>query len=216
MWATVATRPDIAFAVALLSRFMEKPEKKHWEAVKRVIKYLKGTKQLRLTYGTSRTGMTAYTDSDWGTQSDRYSISGHTFIIDGGAVVWSSNKQHIIALSSAEAEYIATTHAIKEACWIHSFIGEITRPLRNPITVYCDNQAVISLSKNNCFQARTKHIDIRIKQMFETSKKNIIKLIYCPTDNMVADIFTKPLSRPKFQRFIQDLGLLSTRLEGEC
>jgi hypothetical protein len=204
MWAAVAICPNISFAVSVLLQFMENPARPHWEVIKRVFKYLKGSKQLQLTYGKTKNGLTIYTDADWGSQSDRHSISGHIFIIDGGAVSWSSNKQRLIALSSAEAEYIATTHAIKEA-----FISK-----RNHQTTYKSHQYLLRQSssniaiKNNQFQAQTKHIDVSYKYIYGTCKNQIIILKYCPTDEMVADIFTKLLAIKKFQTFSRLFGLL--------
>jgi transposase InsO family protein len=208
MWAAMGTRPDIAFAVSFLSQFMENPEKPHWEAVKRVLRYLKGTREFRLTYGEGERGMAGFSDADWGQQYDRHSISGYCFIIDGGAFSWSSSKQKLITLSSAEAEFVAITYAAKEASWIHHFISEIFRPIEKPIKLYSDNQSAIIISKNNKYQGRTKHIDIRYKWVFEiVTTHKLVDLQYRPTDRMTADIFTKPLPRPKLLRFISDMGL---------
>jgi hypothetical protein len=206
MWAAMGTRPDIAFAVSLLSQFMENPGHVHWEAVKRVLKYLKGTRNYKLTFGDGEKGLRGFTDADWGQQPDRHSISGHCFLLDGGAFSWSSNKQRLVTLSSAESEFVAITNAVKEACWIRSFLGEIFRPLAQPITLYCDNQAAIIISNNNKFQGRTKHIDIRYKFIYEIIENEMIQLQYCSTENMVADIFTKALPRSKLLYFLSLLG----------
>jgi hypothetical protein len=109
MWAAVVTRPDIAFAVSLLSQFMENPGKTHWEAIKRVFKYLKGTKNNELIIGKIKNGLIGYSDADWALQEHRHSISAYTFLIDGGAISWSCQKQHLITLSTAEAEFISLT-----------------------------------------------------------------------------------------------------------
>ena len=126
MYAAVGTRPDIAFAVAILSRFSINPGRAHWNAVKRVIRYLKGTVDLWLTFGyTTRDasllkshGLIGYADVDGSMQEDRRAISGYAFLIDGGAVSWSSKRQEIVVLSTTEAEYVAATHAAKEALWL--------------------------------------------------------------------------------------------------
>jgi hypothetical protein len=105
MWAAVMTRPDIAFTVSLLSQFMENPREVHWEAIKRVLRYLKGIKNHKLIIGKNKNGLIGYSDTDWTSQEHRHSISAYTFIIDGGVISWSCQQQHIIVLSTAKAEF---------------------------------------------------------------------------------------------------------------
>ena len=124
-----------------------------------------------------------------------------------GAVTWSSKKQGVVALSSTEAEYIAQTHAAKELIWLRTFLGEVSSKFTQPTTLHCDNQGAIALSKDNKFHARTKHIDIRYHFIREAVEDNKIHMSYIPTDENVADIFTKPLARPKFEKFAKMLGL---------
>jgi hypothetical protein len=200
-------RPDITFTVSLLSRFMANPGHIHWEAAKRVLRYLKGTKDLRLTYGTRADGLTGYTDADWASQDHRHSTSGYIFLIDGGAVSWSSKKQPVVALSSTEAEFIAATHATKELMWIRMIISEIIRPLTFPTTLLCDNQSAIALTRDGVYHARSKHIDVRFLFIRDVVSRGLIKLIYCPTNEMTADILTKTLARPKFEFFVLSCGL---------
>jgi hypothetical protein len=121
MWAAVVTRPDIAFAVSLLSQFMENPGEIHWEAIKRVLRYLKGTKNNKLIIGKIKNGLIGYSDADWASQEHRHSISAYIFIIDGGAISWSCKKQQIIALLTTEAEFVSLTQAAKEALWVGKF-----------------------------------------------------------------------------------------------
>jgi hypothetical protein len=122
MYAALGTRPDIAFAISLLSQFMQNPGHLHWEAVKRVLRYLKGTRDKWLVFGDrqndSQGTLEGFADADWGLQEHRHSISGYLFTIDGGVILWSLKKQSIVALSTTEAEYIAVTHTTKEAFWI--------------------------------------------------------------------------------------------------
>ena len=125
-----------------------------------------------------------------------------------GAVTWSSKKQHIIVLSSTEAEYIVQTHTVKEALWIRTFIGEFRRGFSSdPIPINCDNQGAIALAKDNKFHARTKHIDIRYHFIREAVEDHKIELKYIPTDDNVADTFTKALAKGKFRLFAGLLGL---------
>ena len=125
MYASMGTCPDISFAISTLSQFLNNPGHTHWEAVKHVFWYLLSTKGLQLTFGGGKHGLEGYTDTDSASQEHRHAISGYAFIIDGGAVSWSSCKQELVTLSTAEAEYIATTHAAKEAIWLCNFIGEV-------------------------------------------------------------------------------------------
>ena len=133
MWAAVATRPDIAFAVSLLSQFLENPGEIHWKAVKRVMRYLNGMKDYKLTLRRNHDSLLGYADADWASQDHRHSILAYIFQIDGGSISWSCQTQNIVALSSTEAEFIALTHATKEALWLQNFITEVIQPLKSPI-----------------------------------------------------------------------------------
>ena len=207
MYASVATRPDITFAVSTLSQFLNNPGEAHWEAVKRVFRYLSGTKALVLTYGGERHDLVGYTDADGASQEHRHAISGHTFLIDGGAVSWSSRKQELVTLSTAEAEYVAATHAAKEAIWLHRLIGELFPSLLTQTTLYCDNQAAIKLATADNYHARTKHIDIRYHFVRQVVASGGISIVYCPTDDMTADILTKALPSWKVQYHVLNMGL---------
>lgn len=207
MWANVATRPEISFAVSRLAQFSENPGPEHWEAVKRVFRYLKGTKNFVLTYGLSQNILLGYSDADGNSQEHRKAISGYAFIINGGVVSWRSRKQEIVTLSTAEAEYVALTHAAKEALWLRRFIHELTGSIITPTMLLCDNQSAIFLTKNENYNARTKHIDIRYHFIRSTIQDGQIELQHCPTTEMVADIFTKPLPASKFMDLAHSLGL---------
>jgi hypothetical protein len=183
---------------------MTKPGKAHWEALKRVLRYMKGAKDMNLTLGRSDEGLEGFTDADWASQQDRHSISGYTFRFLGGTVSWSSKRQ---SLSSTEAEYIAATHATKEAIWLRFLIGELTSPLEFPTPLFCDNNGAISLAKNPVFHPRTKHIDIRYHYIREKVENREITIIRVSSNENTADIFTKALSRPKFEVFTSSLGI---------
>jgi len=211
LWPVVISRPDAALAIGILSQFIQNPGQAHWEALKRVIVYLGCTKDLWLTFGGhGKTVVEGFCDADWAGQTHRHSISGYSFHMGVGAVTWSSKKQYIIALSSTEAEYIAQTHAAKELLWLRTFIGEINEKFGNPITLNCDNQGAIALAKDNKFHARTKHIDIRYHFIRESVECGKININYIPTEDNVADIFTKPLAKAKFRQFVVMLGLRAT------
>jgi hypothetical protein len=143
-------------------------------------------------------------------QEHRHAISGYIFLVNGGAISWSSKKQELVTLSTAESEYVAATYAAKEALWLRRIIGEVYQPLQDPITLYSDSQSAIALTKDGSYHARTKHIDIRYHFIRFIVQNGSIKLIYCPTEEMTADILTKALPSMKAKHFAMGLGLRST------
>jgi hypothetical protein len=207
MYAAVATRPDIAFAVSHLSQFLDNPGVAHWEAVKRVIRYLATTKSFELTYGGERHDLEGYTDADGATQDHRRAISGYAFLLDGGAISWGSKKQELITLSTAEAEFVAATHAAKEAIWLQRFLHELLPNPLPPTPLFCDNQAALRLATNDNYHARTKHIDVRYHFIRYAAASGSIALYYCPTEDMVADLLTKSLPKWKAATHIASLGM---------
>jgi len=160
MYAALSTHPDISFTLTCLSQYAQNPGKPHWEAIKCVFRYLKTTRDHKLTFGRDRTELIGYTDANHVTQEYCCSISGYTFVMDRGAVSWSMKKQPVIALSTTEAEYIATTHAAKEAAWIREF-DEIGQPFSTPTTLFCDIQSTIALTKDGQYHVHMKHISMR-------------------------------------------------------
>ena len=215
MYIAVATRPDIAFAVSALSQFLNNPGVAHWEGVKKIFRYLSGTKTLELTYGGEQQGLEGYTDTDGATQEHRRAMSGYIFLINGGAISWSSRKQELVTLSTAEAEYVAATHAAKEAIWLCKLIGKLFPTLLASTTpLYCDNQATLKLATDDNYHARTKHIDIRYHFIQHVIATGVLKLLYCPTEDMLADMFTKALPKWKVAAHIHALGMHHVALAG--
>ena len=209
MYAMLGTRPDISFAVTMVSKFSSNPGLTHWEAVKRIYRYLLGTKTLRLLYGGGEKELIGYADADGSMAEDRRATSGYAFLVDGGAVSWSTKRQEIVSLSTTESEYVAATHAAKEALWLRSLIGQVFGPfpLDTATTLFSDNQSAIALSKDHQYHARTKHIDIRFHLIRWIIDDGKIRLIYCPTNDMVADTLTKALPSPKVKHFTIKLRL---------
>jgi hypothetical protein len=138
---------------------------------------------------------------------DRRAVSGYAFLIDGGAVSWSSKRQEIVSLSTTESEYIAATHGGKEALWLHSLISEVFGSIKEPTTLFSDNQVAISLTRDHQYHTRTKHIDVRYHWIHWVVEQGVLKLIYCPTDDMVADVLTKALPSAKVKHFAAGLRL---------
>jgi len=158
MYLMVCTRPNVAQAISVVSRYLACPGRGHWEAVKWIFRYLKGTLNAHLEFGGNGI-LTGYVDSDFGGDLDkRRSLTDYVFTLGGCAISWKSTLQSTVALSSTEAEYMAITKAIKEAIWLKAFLGEINS-LGDPIMVFCDNQSVIHLTNDRMFHERTKHID---------------------------------------------------------
>ena len=207
MYASIATRPDITYAISTLSQFLENPGEVHWEAVKRIFRYLAGTKHHALTYGNELHGLIGYTDADGASQEHRHAISGYVFLLDGAAISWASRKQEIITLSTAEAEYVAATHAAKECIWLKRLAEPLFGSARHCTTLYCDNQAALRLATDDNYHARTKHIDIRYHFIRQTISDKQIDIKYCPTEEMTADILTKALPKFKVAIHSQTLGI---------
>jgi len=160
MYAAMGTRPNTAFATSTVVQYMDNPGWKHWEAVKRIFRYLKGTKDMKLVYGDRKANLEGFVDADGASQDHRQAISGYVFMVDGGAVSWSSKKQELVTLSTTEAEYVAVMHAAKEAVWLHRLIGKFFSPPKEPTTLHGDNKSAIALAHGCQYHARTKHIDI--------------------------------------------------------
>lgn len=160
MYVAVGIQPNIVFAISTLSQYLKNPGQAHWEAAIHVFHYLQGTKNLRLTFGGTRQELEGYSDAGGASQEYRCAISGYAFLINGSAISWSSQKQELVILSTAEAKYITTTHAAEEAIWLWRFIGEVFSSLTSPTTLHCDNQSAIAIATNGNFHVRMKHIDI--------------------------------------------------------
>ena len=210
MYAMLGSRPDIAYAVGTVSRFCTNPDGQHWAAVKRIFRYLAGTREIGLTYG-GRPSCEGYCDSDWGSSEDRRSTTGYVFILNGGAISWASRRQPVVALSSTKAEYMAMTQAVKEVLWLRTLFLEVGAPnhAAEISKIYSDNQGAIALANNPGFHARSKHIDIQYHfiRSHVDQETGTIDLRYCPTEDMTADVLTKGLPRDRHQKHAAAMGL---------
>ncbi|XP_074377137.1 secreted RxLR effector protein 161-like [Apium graveolens] len=206
----VNTRPDIAFSVGMVSRFMEKPTTMHMNAAKRILRYIKGTIDFGLVY-TKEGGnniLTGYSDSDMGGfVVDRRSTGGMVFYLNESLVTWVSQKQRCIALSSCEAEFMAATAAACQAIWLRNLLKQITGDFVSPVVIYIDNKSAIDLAKNSVFHGRSKHIDIRYHFIRECIERGEIIVKHVSTEFQRADVLTKSLTTVKFERMRKLLGV---------
>ena len=209
LYASIATRPDIAQAVGAVSKFNSCPTEAHLTTVKRIFRYLKGTINLCIKYERSADNrLVGFSDADWaGDMNDRHSTAGNLFMMSGAAIAWSSKKQPVVALSTTEAEYVALSAATQEAVWLSRLLSDIKAPPQTPILIKEDNQGTIAVARNPVSHSRTKHIDIKFHYVREALEDGIIDLIYCPTEQMTADILTKPLARKQFETFRLEMRL---------
>lgn len=186
---------------------MQNPGRTHWEAVKRILPYLKKMCNFKLTFGKVCGDLEAFSNADWGSQYHRHSISGYAVILNGGAVAFGSMKQGVIALSTAEAQCIALILTRTNALFVRNLLSEVICPFQGPILLHCNNQAAIAILKTSQYHQCLKHIDMHFKYMCQAVKKEEINVTYCPTDYMPADIFMKPLRSIKMQHFSCIMGL---------
>ena len=153
--------------------------------------------------------LNGYADADGNTAEDRHAISGYAFLLHSGAVSWTTKHQEIISLSTTESEYIAATYTAKEALWLRSLISQLFNTTLEATTLFSDNQSAITLTKDHQYHTRTKHIDVRFHFIRWIIENRSLRLVYCPTDDMVADTLTKVLPSPKVKHFAAELGLVS-------
>ena len=205
-----ASRPDIMYATCLCARFQADPREPHLQAVKRIFKYLKGTADLGLWYPReSDFKLIGYSDADFaGCKIDRKSTSGSCQFLGGRLVSWFSKKQKSISTSTAEAEYIAAGSCCAQILWMKNQLLDYGLEF-SKIPIYCDNQSAIAMTGNPVQHSMTKHISIRYHFIREHVMEGTVELHFVPTDQQLADIFTKPLSEATFTRLVNELGMVS-------
>lgn len=213
MYLMMGTRPDLAYPVSKLSQFLAKPRRSHLEAAIRTLRYVKSTRNHKLTYGRpSNLELVGYSDADYAKDiQTRRSTSGYVFLLNSAAISWKSQRQRTTALSTAEAEYMALAEAVKEAVWLRNFVHSILKRGEKPptpITIREDNKAAIDIANNPVDHQRTKHIDIRYHFTREKVKSGDIVLEHCTSERMLADFLTKPFPKPRNDLLSQRCGLL--------
>ena len=208
IWIASASRPDIAQAVSELARHMANPTKEHWAAARRLLRYLKATKSLRLRFEPRAPGgeespmFMGYTDASFASCIDtNRSRSGYVFFLGNTPVSWKSQRQSTVAQSTMEAEYIGMNLCVRQLIWIRRWLGEAGLLKRGPSLLCGDNQAAIRLSLQGVRPKNSRHIKTKYSAIKEEVKEERVRLDWVDTLHMVADIFTKPLQGATFKKF---------------
>jgi hypothetical protein len=205
MYSYIGTRPDIGSALVKVAAFCTNPGVVHWVAAKRILRYLKGTKQSPIRYSGrlhkgEKVKITAFCDSDWAQdKDDRKSTSGFVVMLAGGPISWRCKKQPTVALSATEAEFVALTEATRDVIWLTNFLDELGIEYEVP-TIYSDSQSAIEWSKNACHHQRSKHVALKYFFIRDTVADRKVKIAYVSTKQNVADILTKTTTRAVFGR----------------
>jgi len=208
MYLAVATRPDIAHAVSVLSQFNDCNAAPHWRAAKRVLRYLKCTINYGIVFRKSGDSIRLYVDADWGRcKIDRRSYTGYVITLSEGPISWKSQKQRTVALSSTEAEYIALAEATKDGIYMCEFLKELGLSQFAKLSIYNDNTGAQLLAKNPIVHPRTKHIDIRFHFIREAIKRYSVNMCHVPSEQMPADVLTKPIVKEKHYFCIDAMGM---------
>ena len=212
LYATLGTRPDIDFAVTRLSKYNAQPSSAHWNYATYILRYLQGTKDLRLRYhGASNDGLLSYSDSDYAEdRDDRHSTSGFVFLMAGGAVSWASRRQPTISLSSTEAEYKAASDTCRQMTWLRTFGHELGDDISRPTPLCLDNQGSIFLSVNPVTDRRIKHVEVRYHYIREQVECGDVDIFYVATADQLADALTKNVSFSILDRFRKGIGLVTS------
>ena len=204
------TRPDLAYALSVVSQFMHNPGEQHMKAVMRILRYLKTNlgKGILFSKNEDYSNIEVYTDADWaGSVSDRRSTSGYFTFVGGNLVTWRSKKQHVVARSSAEAEYRGMALGVCEGLWISFILNDLGYPSQQPIQLYCDNKAARDIAHNPVQHDRTKHVEVDRFFIKEKLDEKILELPKIRSEDQLADILTKAISSRAFTKFLDKLGM---------
>ncbi|XP_017696618.2 uncharacterized mitochondrial protein AtMg00810-like [Phoenix dactylifera] len=204
------TRPDISFAVNYICQFMHRPLQTHYEMLKRILQYIKGTVNHFLHYNSGSLTLSTFCDSDWARDaSDRRSTTGYCVFLGSNLISWLAKKQPTVARSSTEAEYRALAITSTEIIWLRRLLKELLIPISEPTELCCDNISALSLATNPVFHARTKHIEVDYHFVREKVQSKELRLARISTQDQPADIFTKPLSGQRHSLLCSKLRVLS-------
>ena len=213
IYTQVCTRPDIAFIVGMLGRYLSNPGMDHWKAAKRVLRYLQRTKHYMLTYRRSdNLEIIGYSDSDHaGCQDSLKSTSGYIYLLAGGAISWRSAKQTLTAPSTMAAEFIVYFEASNQAIWLRNFVTglQIVDGIERPLKLFCDNNSAVMYSNNNRSSTKSKFIDIEFLVVKERIQEGQVSIEHIGTNSMIADPLTKGLPPKVFHEHIARMGVVS-------
>jgi hypothetical protein len=211
IYAVTCTRLDISWAVSQVAQFSSRPTRAHWEAVKRILAYLKGTQTHGVTYGDTSAGegvLQAYSDADFAANvDDRRSTTGVVLMLNGGPVSWKSKRQSCVSLSTTESEYVAAAAAAKEIVWMRRLLQDLGCNQLKPTYLFCDNQSAIKLVRNPQFHQRTKHIDVKFHFIRDLQEDKVIDVVYVNSEGQLADLLTKGLDGPRFRKLREEIGI---------
>jgi len=212
MYAQVCTRPDIAYVVGVLGKYLSNPGMDHWKAAKRVMRYLKRTRGYMLTYRRlDQLEIIRFSDSDFaGCQDSLKCTSGYIFMLVGGAVSWRSVKQTLTASSIMAVEFVACYEASNHGIWLRNFVTglKIVETIERPLKLYCDNKSAVLYSNNNMISTKLKQIDIKFLVVKERVQSGQISIEYLGTNSMIADPLTKGLPPKVFHEHVAHMGVL--------
>ena len=205
-YLAVISRPDIAYATHKLAQKVECPTTKDWIAVKRILRYLQGTKDLKLRYKRNHElNVEIFSDADYGGSDDRKSTSGYVVLVNKGAVAWASRKQACVALSTMESEYVALANASQEGLYLLQVLEDMG--IKKSLEIAVDNQSCILFAKNECGPGKAKHISIKYYFVKDLVDQGTLKLKYVESLKNSADILTKSLSKDKHLKMVSQIGL---------
>ncbi|KAL6180223.1 hypothetical protein ACLB2K_046890 [Fragaria x ananassa] len=205
------TRPDLVYAVHILSQFMDKPRQTHLDAAHQVLRYVKHTPgQGIFLPAKGKLELTAYCDADWARCRDiRRSLTGYCVMLRAAPISWRTKKQTTVSRSSAEAEYRSMTTTCCEVTWLRNILRDLNAPQLSPTQFFCNNQAAIYIATNPVFHERTKHIEIDCHIVREKMHAGVIKDAHIGTKEQIANLFTKPLSTAQFDILLSKLGVIN-------
>ncbi|KAK9063217.1 hypothetical protein SSX86_017087 [Deinandra increscens subsp. villosa] len=210
MYAQVCTRPDIAYITGMLGRYQSNPGLDHWKAAKKVLRYLQGTKEFKLTYRRSDDlEVIGYTDSDFAKcKDDKKSTSGYIFMLSGGPISWKSHKQQLTTTSTMMAEYVACYNATCHAMLLRNLIKglKVVNSIQRPMKIYCDNSAAVSFSNNNSSSGAGLYLDTKYLFVRERVEDQSVNVEYISTHDMLADPLTKGLPPKVFTDHVLNMG----------
>jgi len=203
------TRPDIAYGVGLISRYMVKPTTSHLVAAKRIMRYVKGTSSYGIQYSKNQNGeIVGYSDSGWsGDKDDRKSTAAYVFIFGNATFSWNSKKESVVALSSCEAEYIAASMKACQAQWINMLLIKLQLVKDEKMKLRIDSKSAIDLAKHPVTHDRSKHIETKFHFLRDQVNNGKLEVKYWKTDEQIADLLTKPLKSSSFDYLKMKLGI---------